>query len=147
MKKLFFTAFLMLFSTLNILANTWYCQFMAGEYTSAITADVRVKEGSASITTMGNTLGSCEYNLFDEVMADQVLRYKLDAVAIFYGDEAVNKIRETYKAQLDKATGGTLVACKLDGVSSVGIIANGENSFVVMDGGNAYFDMTEGRCN
>jgi O-acetyl-ADP-ribose deacetylase (regulator of RNase III) len=121
------------------------CQFGAGKYTNEINLNVTTG-ANPSLSVGGHTLGNCEEIAFTEELAEQVLEYKVSVVADYYGDEAAEMAREVYAEELEAAKGGVMVDCKDSPTSKVGVIVNADNSYLVMNGGSAYFDMTKGQC-
>ncbi len=123
-------------------ADSLVCNFEEGQYTNKMTIQVDTDGVNYTITFMGEILDKCDSLAFDKGVADELLQSKLNTV--FYDN--VEKTREIYGNQVKQATGGLLVMCQVDSVVSLGVIVNDTNSFAVLHGGSAYFDMTKGQC-
>jgi hypothetical protein len=135
---------LTLLCSLSAFAKTSECSFEAGRVTNAVT--LNVSYGDKPYIGEEDSGMRCETIDFTSELAQQVLEAKVSTVESFYGEEAAAQARVVYSKQLEAAAGGKMVDCKDSPMSRVGIIVNGENSFIVMNGGNAYFEMTEGSC-
>lgn len=144
MKKIILIACLFPFASL---ANSWNCDLEQGAYTEKMQAQVVTEKENLSISAMGEELTKCESVSFDEEVAEQILKNKLKNLSAFNVDkDTLAKARKILEDQLAKATGGILVMCQLDRMSALGVIVNGDNSFSVLEGGSAYFEMTPGEC-
>ena len=142
MKKLLFGVALL--ASMSSFATSSECHFEAGKYTQEVT--LKVTLGSNPLIGEEDLYGKCEVIDFTKELADQILESKVSTIESFYGHEAAIKVRPIYSKQLASAAGGKFVNCQDSPVSNLGVIVNGEKSFIVLNGGNAYFDMTNGTC-
>ena len=125
----------------GVFSGSWNCHFELGL--------VKVEtdgSGGGRLSIDEESESRCGVVPFDRSFANGVLESKVNMVLTSYGEEAAREAREDYSAQINKAVGGTLIMCKIDPMAVFGIVINEENSFFVMTGGSAYFDMKEGHC-